>query len=97
MYKAVCIFTTIEAVRCIVDLPSHIPQPYADGHHFVGRNATVVDEHGIMVKNAMLINGDYQRMHVSIQSLIVDMYEKQRYGQFANRKHVTWPCPSRDS
>jgi len=28
----------IEAVRYILGLPSHILQPYADGHHFVGRN-----------------------------------------------------------
>ena len=64
----------IEAVRCILGLQSHILQPFADGHHFVGRNATVVDAHGIMVKNANLINGDYKRMHASIQSLIVDMF-----------------------
>ena len=37
-----------------------------------GRNATVIDAH---VKNAMLINGDYHRMHASIQSLIVDMFK----------------------
>ena len=40
----------IEAVRCILGLPSHIFQPFADGHHFIGRNATVVDAHGIMEK-----------------------------------------------
>ena len=68
----------IEAVRCILGLPSHILQPFADGHHFVGRNATVVDAHGIMVKNAMLINGDYHRMHASIQSLIIDMFKKAK-------------------
>jgi len=62
----------IEAVRCILGLPSHILQSFADGHHFIGRNATVVDAHGNMVKNAMLINGDYHRMHASIQSLIID-------------------------
>ena len=63
----------IEAVRCILGLPSHILQPFADGHHFVGRNTTVVNAHGIMLKNAMPINGDYHRVHASIQSLIVDM------------------------
>ena len=68
----------IEAVRCILGLQSHILQPFADGHHFVGRDATVVDAHGIMVKNAKLINGDYQRMHSSIQSLIVDMIKKAK-------------------
>ena len=56
----------IEAVRCILGLPSHIHQPFADGHHFIGRNATVVNAHGIMVKNAMLINGDRHRTHASI-------------------------------
>ena len=51
---------------------------FADGHHFVGRDTTVVDAHGIMVKNAKLINSDYQRMHASIQSLIVDMFKKAK-------------------
>jgi len=59
-------------------LPSHILQPFADEHHFIGRNATVVDANGIMVKNAMLINGDYRRMHASIQSLIIDMFQKTK-------------------
>ena len=68
----------IEAVRCILGLPSHILQPFADGHHFIGRNATMVDAHGIMVKNAMLINGDYHRMHANIQSLIIDMFKKAK-------------------
>jgi len=76
----------IEAVRCILGLPSHILQPFAEEHHFIGRNATVDDAHGIMVKNAMLINGDYHRMHASIESLIIDMFKKPRYGLFANRK-----------
>ena len=40
----------IEAVRCILGLQSHILQPFADGHHFVGRDATVVDAHGIYGK-----------------------------------------------
>jgi len=66
----------IEAVRCILGLPSHILKPFADEHHFIGRNATMVDAHGSMVKNAMLINGDYHRMHASIQSLIIDMFKK---------------------
>ncbi len=68
----------IEAVRCILGLQSHILQPFADGHHFVGRDATVVDAHGIMVKNAKLMNSDYQRMHASIQSLIIDMFKKAK-------------------
>jgi len=57
---------------------SHILQPFADGHHFIGRNATLVDAYGIMVKNAMLINGDYHRMHASIQSLIIGMFKKTK-------------------
>jgi len=68
----------IEAVRCILGLPSHILQSLADEHNFIGRNATVVDVHGIMVKNATLINGDYHRMHASIQSLIIDMFKKAK-------------------
>jgi len=68
----------VEAVRCILGLPSHILQPFADGHHFIRRNATLVDAHGIMVKNAILINGDYHRMHASIQSLIIDMFKKAK-------------------
>ncbi len=63
----------IEADSCILGLPSHILQPFADGHYFVGRNATVVDAHGIMVKNAKLINGYYQRMYA-----IVDMFKKAK-------------------
>jgi len=43
----------------------------------------MVDAHGIMVKNAMLINGDYHRMHASIQSLIIDMFKKAK---LMNRK-----------
>ena len=27
----------IEAVRCILGLPSHILQPFLDGHHFIGQ------------------------------------------------------------
>jgi len=45
----------IEAVRCILGLPSHILQPYADGHHFIGRNAILIDAYGIAVKDVMLI------------------------------------------
>ena len=36
-----------EAVRSILGLPIHILQPFADGHHFIGRNATVVDAYDI--------------------------------------------------
>ena len=84
----------IEAVRCILGLPSHILQPFADGHHFIGTNAAMVDAHG----NAMLINSDYHRMHASIQSLIIDMLKKsQDMGYSRTAKHVSWPCPSSDS
>jgi len=81
----------IEAVRCILGLPSYILQPFADGHHSIGRNATLVDAHANMVKNAMLINGDYLLMHASIQSLIID---SQNLGYSRAAKHVSWPCPS---
>jgi len=33
----------IEAVHCILGLPNHILQPFADGHHFIGRHATLID------------------------------------------------------
>ena len=68
----------IEAARCILGLPSHILQPFRDGHHFIACNATLVDAHGITVKNAMLINGGYHRMHASVQSLIIDMLKKAK-------------------
>jgi len=79
----------IEAVRCILGLPSHILQPFVDGHHFIGRNATMVDAHGLMVKNAMLINGDYHRIphHRYV-------YKSQDMGYSRTAKHVSWPCPS---
>jgi len=57
---------------------SRILQPFADGHHFIGRNATLVDACGIMVKNAILINEDYHSIHASIQSLIIDMFKKAK-------------------
>jgi len=76
----------IEAVRCTQGLPSYILEPFADGHHFIGLNATLVDAHDIMVKIAMLINGDYHRMRASIQSLIIDIFKKPKYGLFANPK-----------
>jgi len=66
----------IEAVRCILGLPSHIFQPFSDEHHFIGRNAILVDANGIVVKNAMLINRDHRRMYAGIQSLIIDMFKK---------------------
>ena len=67
-----------EVVRCILNLPSHILQPFADGHHFIRHNATLVDAYGIMIKNAMLMIGDYHRMHESMQSLIIDMFKKAK-------------------
>ena len=65
----------IEADRCTLGLPS---QHFADGHHFVGRNSTVVNAYGITVKNAMLMIENYQRMHASIQSLIIDIFKKAK-------------------
>ena len=88
----------IEAVRCMLGLPSHILQPFVDGHHFIGRNTTVVDAHGIMVKNAMLINGDYHRMHASIQSLLVDMFKKTKIWAIREPRNMgSWPRLGRDS
>ena len=43
----------IEAVRYILGLPSHILQPFAEGHHFIGRGLTLVDAYDITVKNAI--------------------------------------------
>lgn len=43
----------IEAVRYILGLPSHILQPFAEGHHFIGRDLTLVDAYDITVKNAI--------------------------------------------
>ena len=45
--------------------------------------SAVVDVYGIVVKNEMLINGDYQHMHANIQSLIADTFKRKlRYGLF---------------
>ena len=76
---------SVEVVRCILDLPSHILQPFADGHHFIRHNATLVDAYGIVIKNAMLMIEDYHRLHESMQSLIIDMI-KLNYGLLANHK-----------
>ena len=43
----------IEAVRYILGLPSHILQPFAEGHYFIGRDLTFVDAYDITVKNAI--------------------------------------------
>jgi len=67
----------IEAIRFIPGLPSHILKPIADGHHFIGRNVTLVDVYGIKV-NAILINGDYHRLYTSIQSIIIDMFKEAK-------------------
>ncbi len=58
----------IEAVRCILGLPSHILQPFADGYHSIERYSTLVDAYGIVVKNLMLINKDYHRMDACTKS-----------------------------
>ena len=68
--------------------PSHIIQPFANEHHFIGHNAILVDAHGIVVKNAMLINGDYHRMHASIQSLIIDMFKKAKIWVIREPQHM---------
>ena len=68
----------IEALQCILPLPSHILQPFAYGYHFIGRNATLVGTYGIVVKNTMRINGDYQRVHASMKSSHIDMFKKAK-------------------
>ena len=45
----------------------------------------MVDAHGIMVKNAMLINGDYVYTQAFKASSSIYL-KKLRYGLFANRK-----------
>ena len=87
----------IEAFRCILSLSRHILQPFADEHHFIGRNATVVGAHGIMVKNATLINGDYHCMHANIQNLITDMFKKAKIWAIREPHNIFRPRPSRDS
>ena len=68
----------MEAVRNYLGLPSYILENLADGNHYIGRNKKCVDGHGIAVKNAMLINGDYIRMHGAIQSLAMGMLKKAK-------------------
>jgi len=70
-----------EAVRNYLGLPSFILKCFADGNNFIGRNKAVVDPYEIFVKNAMLLQGDYIRIHGMIQTMIMDMLKKPRYGQ----------------
>ena len=53
-----------------VGLPNLILQPSANGHHFIGRNAT----YGIVVKNS----GDYHRTLANIQIPITEMLKKAK-------------------
>ena len=69
----------LDAVRNYLGLPSIILMGFADGNHFIGRNTAMVDPYGIAVKNAMLIHGDYIRMHGTIQTLLMDMLKKVKY------------------
>jgi len=83
-----------EAVRNYLILPSLIPEGFADGNYFIERNKGVVDPYGISVKNAMLLRGDYIRMHGMIQTMIMDMLKSQIMGSKGAQAHVPRPCPN---
>jgi len=69
-----------EALRNYLGLPSFILEGFADENDFIGRNKAVVDLYGTSVKNAMLLQGDYIRMHGTIQTMIMDMLKKLKFG-----------------
>ena len=72
--------------------PHNILEGFADGNHFIGRNKAVVDPYGIAVKNAMLMQGDYIRMHGTIQTMIMNMHKKsQSMSCKGAPTHVSWP------
>ena len=73
-------------VQAFLGIKSHILEPFADGNHFIGRNGKEVDGFDIAVKNAMLINGDYQRMHSMIQGAAMDMLKMAKYMQCKDPK-----------
>ena len=77
-----------EAVRNYLGLPSFILEGFADGNHFIGRNKAVVDPYGISVKNAMLLQGDYIRMHGTIQTMIMDMLKKAKVWAIREPQHM---------
>jgi len=72
----------IEAVRCILGFTKSHSSTFCNEHHFIGSSATLVDAHGIMVKNVKLINGDDHRTHAGIQRLIIDMFRKAKIWAF---------------
>ena len=48
----------------------------------------VVDPYGISVKNAMLLQGDYIRMHGMIQTMIMDMLKKAKVWAVREPQHM---------
>ena len=59
-----------EAVRNFLGLPSFILEGFAEENHLIGRIKAVVDPYGISVKNVMLLQGDYIRMHGTIETMM---------------------------
>ena len=78
----------MEAVRNYLGLPSFILRGFADGNHFIERNKATVDPYGIAVKNAMLLQGDYTRMHGMIQTLTMDMLKKAKIWAIQEPQHI---------
>jgi len=76
------------AVRNYLGLPSFILEGFADGSYFIGRNKAVVDPYGISVKNAMLLQGDYIRMHGVIQTMRMDMLRKAKVWAVREPQHM---------
>ena len=78
----------MEAMRNYLGLPRFILQGFADGNHFIGRNKVMVDPFGISVKNAMLLQGDYIRMHGIIQTMVMDMLRKAKVWAIKEPHHM---------
>ena len=68
----------MEAVRNYLALPSFILKGFTDGNHSIGKNTATEDPYGIAVKNAMLLHGDYIRMHGIFQTLAMDRLKKAK-------------------
>jgi len=75
-------------MRNYLGLPSFILKGFSDGNHFIGRNKAVVDPYGISVKNAMLMQGDYIRMHGTIQTMIMDLLKKAKVWAVREPQHI---------
>ena len=77
-----------ETIRNYFGMPSFILEGFADGNHFIGRNKAVVDPYGVAVKNAMLLQGDYIRMHGTIQAMIMDMLKRAKVWAVREPQHI---------